>query len=256
MAEFRDATGRPGPSTWELGDYPPGQDDFPVAGVSWYEATAYAEFAKKQIPTVHHWLRAADVGIYSDILQFSNFDGKGPARVGSFRGVGRFGTYDMAGNVREWCWNGTGNLRYILGGAWNQERRFYAMMDASSPFDRSSANGFRCVRYGDRPLADTLTQPIDRVRRDYRTEKPVSDDEFRMLASSYSYDRTELNAVTEAVGEQSTYWRAERIAFDAAYDHQRMAAWLYLPKNANPPYQTIIYAPASHARTVASVDAA
>ncbi len=29
MAQFRDATGRPGPSTWELGTYPDGQDDWP-----------------------------------------------------------------------------------------------------------------------------------------------------------------------------------------------------------------------------------
>src|SRR6266852_914748 len=29
LQEFRDRTGRPGPATWELGDYPKGQDDFP-----------------------------------------------------------------------------------------------------------------------------------------------------------------------------------------------------------------------------------
>lgn len=34
MAEFRDGTGRPGPANWELGDYPQGLDDYPVAGVS------------------------------------------------------------------------------------------------------------------------------------------------------------------------------------------------------------------------------
>jgi len=82
MALFRDATGRPGPSTWEVGDYPPGHDDFPVSGVSWYEALAYAEFANKQIPTVYHWFRAANQGIWSDILHFSNFAGSGPVRVG------------------------------------------------------------------------------------------------------------------------------------------------------------------------------
>src|SRR5439155_2762028 len=48
VSEFRDATGRPGPSTWELGAYPEGQDDFPVRGVSWFEAAAYAAFAGKQ----------------------------------------------------------------------------------------------------------------------------------------------------------------------------------------------------------------
>ena len=40
MAKFRDRTGRPGPSTWEVGDYPEGQADYPVTGVSWYEAGA------------------------------------------------------------------------------------------------------------------------------------------------------------------------------------------------------------------------
>ena len=30
ISEFRDATGRPGPSTWEAGDYPKGQEDYPV----------------------------------------------------------------------------------------------------------------------------------------------------------------------------------------------------------------------------------
>jgi eukaryotic-like serine/threonine-protein kinase len=40
MAEFEDTTGRRGPSTWELGTYPEGKDDYPVGGVSWYEAAA------------------------------------------------------------------------------------------------------------------------------------------------------------------------------------------------------------------------
>ena len=52
MHRFRDATGAPGPATWKLGDYPDGEDDYPVAGVSWYEAAAYAEFAGKELPTV------------------------------------------------------------------------------------------------------------------------------------------------------------------------------------------------------------
>jgi serine/threonine-protein kinase len=30
VAKFTDRTGRPGPSTWEVGDYPESQDDFPV----------------------------------------------------------------------------------------------------------------------------------------------------------------------------------------------------------------------------------
>ena len=100
MAEFRDATGRPGPSTWSLGTYPEGQDDFPVNGVSWYEAAAYAGFAGKSLPTIYHWRRAATVWRQDYIIPLSNFGTDGPAKVGSFEGISPRGAYDMAGNVK------------------------------------------------------------------------------------------------------------------------------------------------------------
>jgi hypothetical protein len=55
MAEFVDQTDRTGPATWQAGDYPEEQDDFPVSGISWYEAAAYAEFIGKSLPTGQHW---------------------------------------------------------------------------------------------------------------------------------------------------------------------------------------------------------
>ena len=81
---FRDTTGRPGPATWVQGEYPRGQEDFPVAGVSWYEAAAYAEWAGKALPTIYHWATAASPWASASILPASNFGGQGPARVGSF----------------------------------------------------------------------------------------------------------------------------------------------------------------------------
>ena len=252
--EFRDPTGRPGPSTWQAGTYPEKQADFPVSGVSWYEAAAYAEFAHKQIPTVYHWFRAANLGIWSDILAFSNFDRNGPERVGIRRGLGTFGTFDMAGNVREWCWNATGNRRYILGGAWNDERFVYSNMNADVPFDRSAANGFRCVKYSVNALPDALTAPAANPARDRRTEKPASGEVYRILQSFYSYDRTDLQAVTESVDERADYWRAERITFNAAYNRQRVIASLYVPKGIKAPYQTIVYFPPRSARFLAKID--
>src|SRR5712671_5691533 len=81
VERFRDATRRPGPATWTSGTYPAGQADFPVGGVSWYEAAAYAVFAGKSLPTIYHWYRAADLGRFADILAVSNFSGKSVARV-------------------------------------------------------------------------------------------------------------------------------------------------------------------------------
>ncbi|MBI1873953.1 MAG: SUMF1/EgtB/PvdO family nonheme iron enzyme [Acidobacteria bacterium] len=43
ISEFRDTTGRPGPATWVAGHYPEGQGNYPVGGLSWYEAGAYAD---------------------------------------------------------------------------------------------------------------------------------------------------------------------------------------------------------------------
>ena len=255
MASFRDATGRPGPSIWQAGTYPAGQDDFPVSGLSWYEAAAYAEFAHKELPTVFHWFRAADLGIWSGILHFSNFDQSGPERVGSRQGVGPFGTFDMAGNAREWCWNATGNRRYVLGGGWNDERYVYSLTTAVSPFDRSAANGFRCVKYPGGPLPAALTGPTVSPSRDRRSERPATDPVYRILKSFYSYDRSEFQAATESVDDSSPYWKAEKISFNAAYNRERVITWLFLPKNIKPPYQAIIHFPPRSARFLSKIDA-
>jgi serine/threonine protein kinase len=113
MAEFVDQTDRSGPSTWQAGDYPEGQENYPVSGISWYEAAAYAEFAGKSLPTTHHWSIARgeytpmimwpQAGGYAIFAPFSNFQGKGTIPVGSLQGITAYGACDMAGNVREWC---------------------------------------------------------------------------------------------------------------------------------------------------------
>jgi formylglycine-generating enzyme required for sulfatase activity/dienelactone hydrolase len=252
MAQFRDATGRPGPATWELGRYPDGQDHYPVAGVSWYEAAAYAEFAGNSLPTIAHWYRAAEpnAGLY--IVPLSNFGSAGPAPVEKYQGIGPYGTYDMAGNVKEWCWNETGNnLRFILGGAWREPSYQFNHADAQSPFDRSPTNGFRCVRCT-APVAEALTAPKQRQSRDYGKEKPVSDEVFRIYKSMYAYDRTALNARIESVDDSSEYWRKEKVSFDAAYGNERVPAYLFLPKHAAPPYQTVVLFPGVNVLLLAS----
>ncbi len=45
--------------------------------------------------------------------------------------------------------------------------------------------------------------------------------------------------------DTSKDWIQERITFNAAYDKERMIAYLFLPKNTSPPYQTVIYFPGS-----------
>jgi len=242
MHEFRDSTGRPGPSSWELGSYPEGQADFPVSGVSWYEAAAYCESAGKSLPTIYHWYKAAGLGIDSHILHFSNFSGKGPVRIGENQGLGPYGTYDMAGNVKEWAWNETGVKRYILGGAWNEPSYMFASQDAQPPLSRSGTSGFRCAKYTG-PLPTKLTSPITTLARDYTREKPAAESAFALYKGLYSYDPTELDARVESVDDASADWRKEKISFRAAYGVERVTAYLFLPRNAHPPYSVVVYFP-------------
>ena len=248
MARFTDRTGRSGPATWEAGNYAADQGDYPVSGVSWYEAAAYGKFAGKSLPSIYHWARAAWPRLSSFIVPFSNFGQKGPAPVGSYRGIGPFGTFDMAGNVREWCLNATGSERYILGGGWNDPTYAFNDAYAQSPFDRSPTNGIRLVKYS---LRDTTPaeagRPVDRARRDFSKERPVPASIFHIYRRQYDYDRTPLRAIVEETDSTAKDWIRERITFDAAYGGERVAAYLFLPKHGRPPYQTIVYFPGSGA---------
>jgi dienelactone hydrolase len=259
MREFLDKTGRPGPSTWEAGDFPEGQDNYPVGGVSWYEASAYAEFAGKSLPTVYDWNLAAitvDAWISSYILPFSNFGGRGPTQLGSHHGMSRSGTYDMAGNVKEWCWNEAAQRkRYILGGAWDEPAYMFHEADARPPFRREATFGFRCVKYSSpTSRSQKLADPVMATARNYAQERPVSQQVFRVYRDLYAYDKTALNSAIEAIDTSEADWIRQRITLDAAYGKERMVAYLFLPRNSVPPYQTMIHFPAAESMFVRSSD--
>jgi cephalosporin-C deacetylase-like acetyl esterase len=249
MALFCDPVGRPGPATWEFGTYPEGKEDFPVGGISWYEAAAYAEFAGKSLPTVYHWYHASGINTeFGDIVRFSNFSTKGLERVGYYRGLGRFGTYDMAGNIKEWCWNQTGDRRYVMGGAWNEPTYQAGQADARPPFDRSENLGFRCVKYNAPPLKALMESipSIGAMCVDRTEDTPADDQAFKIYLDLHSYNKTDLKATVESVDDTaSQYWRKEKISFQAAYGNERMSADLFLPKKVDQPYQTIIFFPGS-----------
>ena len=245
-ALFVDTTGRPGPAGWELGSYPEGASDLPVGGISWYEASAFAAWSGISLPTVFHWRRAAELGLFADIITVSNFGGRGPAPVGSYGGIGPHGTYDMAGNVREWCLNSGGDSRYNLGGAWSDPAYMYDGMEATDPLDRSTKNGLRTMRATGTVDAEAMVS-IDNPVFDFRAVEPVGDDVFDVVKGAFAYDRTELDARLESVDDSSPHWRRERISFAAAYGDESVPAYLFLPKNAEPPYQTVVFFPSSAA---------
>ena len=249
VARFIDSTGRLSPATWADGTYPTGRADYPVCGVNWFEAAAYAKWKDANLPTVYHWVKASIADDDpSHITRLSNF-GEAPAAVGSHLGMGQFGLYDAAGNVREWCLNApadSNEFRYILGGAWGDPTYAFVGAEVRSPWDRSHANGFRCVKYiKDNPeINEVAFGPIARNLRDFSDFVPANDQDFRSyIENLYRYDRTDLRAVVESTDESSEHWRKEKVTFDAAYSNERVTAYLLLPKTVDPPYQTVVFFP-------------
>ncbi len=248
LARLVDQVGQPGPAGWVMGEYPAGEGDHPVAGVSWYEAAAYAAWAGKSLPTLFHWSRVAFTNASGQIAPLANFAGRGTVPVGSTRSVNRFGVRDLAGNVREWVRNPIDprpDRRFILGGGWNDPG--YAFVDAYAQpaLDRSPSNGFRCLRALEPdPRAAELARAIEVPHRDFHDAPIVPDEVFTYFQRQFHYDRGPL-ATTLLSDEEFPPGRWQRLEIAAAYGGERMQVHLYLPARGRPPYQAVILFPGS-----------
>jgi sulfatase modifying factor 1 len=142
--------------------YPAGKADHPVVLVDWYDAQAYATWAKMELPSEEQWEKAArgfEGRIYSWGDEWvenycntkeSGIGGTTPVGYYSPKGDSPFGCVDMCGNVREW----TNSLResgsehrVVRGGSWAYDQGIAraAYRSLSSPGNRRDDRGFRVV---------------------------------------------------------------------------------------------------------------
>lgn len=168
-------------------------------------------------------------------------------------GMSAYGAYHFAGNVSEWCLNRYGDGMAVTGGDFNSPTYAFGNYGAFPPLHSSSTIGFRCARTIAAPRGDQGGFPISRTATKVEL-KPVGDAEFAKIAAFYDYPDTPLNArVVER--QELDGWTKEKIEFDG-FRGERATAFLYLPKNAKPPYQLIHFVPASDVdRGVRSLDA-
>jgi hypothetical protein len=244
VTQFHDRTGRPGPATWSGGVYADGQGNYPVSGVSWYEAVAYATFVDKELPTSAHIEKANYYYNFNagEIASRSNLGGNAPRPVGENRAMNTFGVHDLDGNVSEWIWNETGNgRRGTTGAAWPDPPFRTRQIVSKSSWDRDSTHGIRLIKSFDSEdkRAKLRESAESFAPREFKKETPASDEEFAIYKRMYAYDEHPLNEeIVEEV--QSEYWVRQRVEFDLPYG-ERGGAFLYIPRNFEPPYETIIY---------------
>ena len=254
MTRFRDATGRAAPATWKLGHFPDGEDDLPVRGISWHEAAAYAAYAGKELPTIYHWYFADTGGdlfaLPGVLVPAGNFQSGGPRTGAANKAFGAFGAVNMAGNVREWVSNATDKQRHMtVGGSWTDVPYLYSDPALQSAFDRPLDAGLRCMkRQGGTPLSgDALALLRETPRVDSTRLKPVSDAEYAVYTRFFEQRQVPLDARVESSDDSAPQWTLHKVSYSAGYGGERLNALLYLPKNAKPPFQTIIYMTGSNA---------
>ena len=132
--------------------------------------------------------------------------------MGSYPGIGASGAADLAGNFREWCWNASGELRYSLGGSWNEPVYMFQAALRMDPFDRSPANGFRCMKGRSGETAEALKASLDLPIDDFYKMEGLSDEVFQEYIKMSSYGKTPLNPVLESADKTPSDWRRESVS--------------------------------------------
>ena len=178
--KFMMATKRHKPLYWD--DKRFNKSEFPVVGVSWYDAMAYAKWKGRRLPTEAEWEKAARgndgrlypwgkkwaKGFFFFFVNIYGMDDKysHTAPVDYYQsGASPFGIFNMSGNVWEWCLDwyepdyyghspeinpmgpAASKMKVLRGGSWANtiDGAQVVLRARNSPRVKNSIYGFRTV---------------------------------------------------------------------------------------------------------------
>lgn len=172
-------TSRVLPEFWGIDKFRSGENypEYPVIGVNYYDAKAYAEWVGKRLPTEAEWEYAARGGLVGQTFPTGSEIEEYPEELWNNDRTRRlfpvmrrkpngYGLYDMAGSVREWVQDyfsyeyyensplenplgpEKGKFRVVRGGGWKSGKMCKTVYrrNALSANWGDIAVGFRCVK--------------------------------------------------------------------------------------------------------------
>lgn len=247
---FRDSTGHAGPAGWQLGAGLAGQRDWPVVGVSWYEANAYLAYREKSLPSVQHWLRATlgpmewKYPFASFVVPPSNIGGAALEPVGSRLAAESHGAFDLIGNANEWTTSKDARGTAVIGSSFQDPPWSHNFPQFVDPLYRGNDIGFRGIRRTAQSTPDA-TPDIDAFEDFTTSVRRVSDEMFEGIRLSYEYHEGTVTAAdVEVIAEvPSDHWIRRQISVPTGRDDEGMPVYIYLPRRSAPPYQSVFYLP-------------
>jgi len=250
--------GKPGPSNWSYSKFPKGQEDFPVTGISWFEARAYARYVNMDIPNVYQWSNAANLGTSFRFVPKSNFSKSLLTSVGSIETNNGNNIFDIAGNVREWTINFSDSEKTnkaILGGCYLDDDYFFNDYVGQNAFNRSIGNGFRLVKNLDQyesfqNYADTS---IYMKIRDYYSLPGVSEEVFKIYKKQFIDYNKNFNDTIINIPNNEIY-KVQRYEIPCVDGVEKMPGYIFYNSSIKPPYKPIIYFPGSNAIHLTNTD--
>ena len=192
---FVDKANFPSPKDWYQGTYENGKELYPVSGISWYEAYAYANFRNMSLPSVAEWFYAFDRNRPERALKNANINSYNytKSRIES-DSENNNGIFDMAGNVREWVSNNIKdeNSRGILGGSFADDTYVPFDFYSQNAWNRSSYNGIRLVKKIEPDNSGEIFYKREKLRNFYDNYR-TTEKEWNLMESLFMYDKNNIS---------------------------------------------------------------